>query len=120
MGKRIALDLIYRPSATSKGKSVMQPKPVEIQSRLHDGDVPGTISPALGGGLSHLGLEPQPAPLAAISTPEAAKLDPARKAPQNASQTSPSPQGKRDRTEYQREFMRKKRAKEKAEKATKG
>ena len=116
MGKRIALDLVYRPSAKLKGKSVMQPKPVEVQSGLHDGGVPGTISTALGAGLSHLVLEPQAAPLTAISTPEVAKLAPARKAPRNASQDMAAPKAKRNRNPYMKKFMRDKRAREKAEK----
>lgn len=94
----------------------MQPKPVEIQTRLHDGGAPGTISTAVGAELSHLVLEPQPSPLATIPPSDAPRQRATRKSPQEAAQAISHPQAKRDRNEYQREFMRKKRAKEKAEK----
>lgn len=65
---------------------------------------------------SEIVTEPQAGHLAAISVQKATQVSSARKAPQKPSQATSRPQAKRDRTEYQREFMRKKRAKEKAEK----
>ena len=126
MGKRIALDLVYRPSAKSKGKSVMQPNVIDRILGLPHLKMEGAKScPSCDTPVSRFDVdpcipkpapEPQASPLAAISVPKATKLASARKAPQKPSKDVATPKAKRNRNPYMKKFMSDKRAKEKAEK----